>query len=129
MDNSAILLKLNILPGSVVVEAGTGSGSLSCAFSETIKNGHLFTFEFNQQRAEITKQFFHDLGLTNVTSTWRDVVSNGFAVEGVEVNADALFLDVPNPWAALGHAKRALKILGRICCFSPCIEQVQRTAA
>jgi tRNA (adenine57-N1/adenine58-N1)-methyltransferase len=81
MDNSAILLKLNIVPGSIVVEAGTGSGSLSCAFSETIKDkGHLFTFEFNKQRAEITKQFFLDLGLINITSTWRDVVNNGFAV-------------------------------------------------
>lgn len=109
MDNSAILLKLNLLPGSVVVEAGTGSGSLSCAISETIQHGHLFTFEFNQQRAQITKQFFQDLGLTNVTSTWRDVVSEGFAVEGVEVQADALFLDVPNPWAAIHHTKRAIK--------------------
>lgn len=36
MDNSAILLKLNIEPGHIVVEAGTGSGSLSCAFSEVL---------------------------------------------------------------------------------------------
>lgn len=33
MDNSAIVFKLNIIPGSVVIEAGTGSGSLSCAIA------------------------------------------------------------------------------------------------
>lgn len=45
MDNSAIIFKLNLQPGSVVVEAGTGSGSLSCAIAETIgTKGHLYTF-------------------------------------------------------------------------------------
>lgn len=49
MDNSAILLKLNITPGDTVVEAGTGSGSLSCAFSEVLgPTGRLYTFEFNK---------------------------------------------------------------------------------
>lgn len=52
MDNSAIVFKLDLVPGSVVVEAGTGSGSLSCAIAETIgPKGRLYTFEFNQQRA------------------------------------------------------------------------------
>ena len=49
MDNSAIIFKLDIKPGSVVVEAGTGSGSLSYAIAETLKDkGHLYTFEFNK---------------------------------------------------------------------------------
>lgn len=59
MDNSAILLKLNLLPGDIVVEAGTGSGSLSCSLATAIKpNGHLYTFEFNEERARLTKESF-----------------------------------------------------------------------
>lgn len=45
MDNSAIVFKLDLKVGDVVVEAGTGSGSLSCAISEMIGDkGHLYTF-------------------------------------------------------------------------------------
>jgi tRNA (adenine57-N1/adenine58-N1)-methyltransferase len=36
-DISAILFKLNIQPGFIVIEAGTGSGSLSTSFSNVIK--------------------------------------------------------------------------------------------
>ncbi len=79
MDNSAIIFKLDINPGKVVVEAGTGSGSLSCAISESLgESGHLYTFEFNKERAEITKKFFQDLNKANITSNWRDVVQDGF---------------------------------------------------
>lgn len=106
MDNSAILLKLDVEPGHIVVEAGTGSGSLSCAFSEVIGHlGMLYTFEFNKERAEITRNFFENLGKSNVTSTWRDVVNGGFKIEGINFRANALFLDVPNPWCAIHHAK------------------------
>ncbi|GLD47595.1 tRNA (adenine(58)-N(1))-methyltransferase catalytic subunit TRMT61A [Lates japonicus] len=60
-----------------------------------------------------------------VTVRNQDVCKDGFGVTGV---ADAAFLDIPSPWEAVRHAKAAMKKQGgRVCSFSPCIEQVQRT--
>lgn len=60
-----------------------------------------------------------------MTVECRDVCSDGFGVEGI---ANAVFLDIPQPWDAIEASKRALKAVGsRLCCFSPCIEQVQQT--
>ncbi|KAH3854274.1 tRNA (adenine(58)-N(1))-methyltransferase catalytic subunit TRMT61A-like [Dreissena polymorpha] len=126
-DISMITLQLELRPGSVVVESGTGSGSLSHAILRTIApSGHLHTFEFHEQRAELAAEEFKTHGVAeNVTVTHRDVCEAGFQLDHV---ADAVFLDLPKPWLAIASAKQALKLSGgRICSFSPCIEQVQRT--
>jgi tRNA (adenine57-N1/adenine58-N1)-methyltransferase len=55
----------------------------------------------------------------------RDVCKDGF---GMKDCADAVFLDLPSPWEMVHFAKEAIKTTGgRLCSFSPCIEQVQRT--
>ncbi|PWN93831.1 GCD14-domain-containing protein [Acaromyces ingoldii] len=69
----------------------------------------------------------HSRGKT-VSLRHRNVIKDGF---GLEDCADAVFLDVPAPWDAVRHAAKALRrdVACRICCFSPCVEQVLKTVA
>ncbi|CAF1109374.1 unnamed protein product [Didymodactylos carnosus] len=126
-DISLVILELDIKPGSIVIEAGTGSGSLSHSIIRSIKpNGHLHTFEFHELRSNIAKTEFEEHGLADfVTAYHRDVLRDGFLHENI---ADAVFLDLPAPWDAIEHVIKVMKKTGgRLCTFSPCIEQVQRT--
>ena len=55
-DIALIVLRLGLKPGSVVVESGTGSGSLSHSLARTVApNGRLHTFDFHQQRVETAR--------------------------------------------------------------------------
>lgn len=54
-DISMILTHLYINTKSRVVEAGSGSGSLSTHFSHKLSQGHLYTFEFHKERFEQVK--------------------------------------------------------------------------
>lgn len=90
---------------------GTGSGSVSHAIIRTVApTGHLHTVEFHQQRAEKAREEFREHRLSRwVTVRNQDVCRSGFGVSHV---ADAVFLDIPSPWEAVGHAWDALKVEG-----------------
>ncbi|KAI1298447.1 tRNA (adenine(58)-N(1))-methyltransferase catalytic subunit TRMT61A [Halotydeus destructor] len=128
-DISLITQQLELRPGSVVIEAGTGSGSLTHCMARTVApHGHIWTFDFHEIRVIEARKEFESHGLSDVvTVNQRDVCQTGFPTE-LTNKIDALFLDLPHPWEAIEIAKKMLKKNGRICCFSPCVEQVQKTA-
>lgn len=126
-DIALIVQMLKIGPGSVVIESGTGSGSMTHSLARAVgSTGRVCTFEFHPQRAEMAKQEFAKHGLSWVQVEHRDVCSNGFP-EGI--GADVVFLDLPEPWQVVPMLHKSVRRnrTVRICCFSPCIEQVQKT--
>lgn len=153
-DISVILHQLDLKPGSkgkmwppvslnsgmsrssiflfifAVIECGTGSGSLSHSLIRTISpDGHLYTFDFHQSRLDAALAEFRRHRVDRyVTAARKDACHEGFGDEMADA-VDAVFLDLPHPWDAIGHAKKCLRRStgGRLCSFSPCIEQVQKT--
>lgn len=144
-DSSYIMQRMNCGPTTRVIEAGTGSGSFSHAFARSVS--HLFSYEFHEVRYQQALKEFEHHGLINrdktVTLTQRDVCANGFAIrpdditshkfgeieEQLSINANAIFLDLPAPWDAIPHLEGVISKDEKVslCCFSPCIEQVDKT--
>ncbi|KAF7727861.1 tRNA (adenine(58)-N(1))-methyltransferase catalytic subunit trmt61a [Apophysomyces ossiformis] len=111
-DISFISTQLDMKPGARVIESGTGSGSFSHSIARTIApTGKLFSFEYHEERARLAAQEFQEHGLGDI------------------IQIEQLFLDLPAPWEAVASAKAAFKQhrTGKICCFSPCIEQVAKS--
>ncbi|KAL8292158.1 hypothetical protein RQP46_001624 [Phenoliferia psychrophenolica] len=129
-DIAFITSFLDIKAGSKVIEAGTGSGSFSHSLVRTVgKTGKVYSFEFHEDRFNKAKEEFSAHGLDEIIQIkHQNVYRDGFEVVDL---VDSVFLDVPAPWEALAHAKTALRkdLQSRICCFSPCIEQVIRTVS
>ena len=135
-DISIIMTLLNISQSSVIYESGTGSGCLSVNMSSVLSkgSGHLYTFEFNKERAEKLKDLFKFLNLDKkITITHRDVIQDGFQLDDENVEnpshkkCGSMFIDLPSPWLAIKHAKKVLNSGAYFVSFSPCIEQVNQT--
>ncbi|GJN37073.1 hypothetical protein PR202_gb25994 [Eleusine coracana subsp. coracana] len=126
-DISLVVSYLELVPGCVVLESGTGSGSLTTSLARSVApHGRVHTFDFHEQRAASAREDFERNGLSSlITVNVRDIQGEGFPEEHRGA-ADAVFLDLPQPWLAIPSVSLMLKQDGVLCSFSPCIEQVQR---
>lgn len=50
---------LDVKPGDVVVESGTGSGSMTISLARAVyPSGHVYTYEYNTVRAKMAAEEF-----------------------------------------------------------------------
>lgn len=116
-----ILLKMSIGPGCHIVEAGTGSGALTTALAFAIRpNGRVYSYDSRANMTKLAAKNLDSLALSDYVELRQRDIRHGFD----EKDANALFLDVREPWKYLEQAWEALECGGFFGSIVPTVNQV-----
>ena len=130
-DLGLIIVYGDIHPGAKVLEAGTGSASMTLALSRAVgPAGQVVSYEVREDH--------HAQAVENIQAWYSGSEGKpenldlriGDIFEGVpEKGFDRMVLDLPEPWHAIGTATESLRPGGIICCYLPTVPQVQNIVA
>lgn len=125
-DLGPILVYADIAPGSVVLEAGTGSGALTLGLLRAVgSTGRVVSVERRDDHADHAKK---------TISRWLGGIPDNLDLrvgeveeQILEVRPDRIVLDVPEPWHSVEPATRGLGGGGVFCAYVPTVPQLQQT--
>ena len=123
-DMGTILVNADIRPGDRVLEAGTGTGSLTILLARAVgPAGLVVSYEVRPEFMSAAQEAIAEaLGeATNVRLVEADVCT-----ARLDVDVDRVCLDLPEPWQAVAAAAAALRPGGIAFAHCPNVTQVQR---
>jgi tRNA (adenine57-N1/adenine58-N1)-methyltransferase len=125
-DIGYLLFQTGVKTGSRVVEAGTGSGALTCALATAVKpSGTVYSYEIRPEFQKVAASNIDRAGLMPFVE-----LKLGDVTERIdEEDIDAVVLDLATPWLVIPKAHRTLTGGGVLASFSPTIEQVMKTVS
>jgi tRNA (adenine57-N1/adenine58-N1)-methyltransferase len=104
-ESGYVLLKMNILPGSRVIEAGTGSGAMTIALARGVMpSGRVYSYDRRQDMIDLATRNLSRVGVLDLVDLKCQGIAEGFD----EKEVDALFMDVREPQLYVGRVKEAL---------------------
>jgi tRNA (adenine57-N1/adenine58-N1)-methyltransferase len=120
-DIGLIVMFSGIGPGSIVVEAGTGTGAMTTALAHYVKpDGKVYSYEIREEFKRTAEKNLRRAGLIDFVELKSKDITTGID----ENNVDSVILDLAIPWVVVPIAYAALKTSGTIVSFSPTIDQV-----
>jgi len=124
-DAGLIVIYSGIGPGSIVIEAGCGSGALTSILGNYVKpSGHVYSYDIREKSLKRAKKNIIKANLQDViTIQYGDIIEDIYEYRDI----DAIILDIATPWKAVEKVKTYLKLSGILVSFSPTIEQVKKT--
>ncbi|MEN2995934.1 tRNA (adenine57-N1/adenine58-N1)-methyltransferase [Acetomicrobium thermoterrenum DSM 13490] len=118
-----ILLQLDVKPGARVLECGTGSGGMTSVFAHFVGDeGRVYSYDERGEFVELARRNCKRWKVDHRVEFKTRNISEGFD----EVNVDALFLDLPDPWNYLNQARNALALGRRMGALLPTFNQIER---
>ena len=126
-DAAHIVAFADIFPGARVLEAGAGSGALSCWLLRAAGDGGLVVSyerraDFAEVAARNVEKFF-----SGPHPAWRLTVGDLADAEPAAEPYDRVVLDMLAPWEHAGTAGRLLIPGGLVCCYVATTTQLSRT--
>jgi len=122
-DIGYMVLSLGIHSGSMVLEAGTGSGAATMVVASIVKpSGRVFSCDVNEDSIRIARRNLERAGLIDYVELIHGDVKN------IAFNTifDAAVVDIPDPWDALGKIVGFLKPSARVCVVVPTMNQLEK---
>lgn len=123
-DTAAMITWADVGPGMTVVEAGTGSGSLTMAAARAVgPSGSVISVERRDDHSRHAQRLVRALG-DRVPDVIEFRVGEVVDVVG-RVRPDRVLLDIPEPWDVVPIAAQRLPGGGTFACYLPTVPQVQ----
>lgn len=123
-DSGFIIQHLNFGPGATVVECGTGSGGLTSVFAHFVGDeGRVISYDRREEFSRLARSNLERWGVAHRVELKVRDISEGFDERG----ADAVFLDVRDPWNYICHAHAALASGHRLGILVPTFNQIAQT--
>lgn len=124
-DQAMIVTLADVAPGVTVVEAGAGSGALTCALLRAVgPSGRVVSFEARDDHADIAERNVADR-FGGPPANWE--LRRGDVVDGLAgTRCDRVVLDLLEPDVVVPAAAKALHPGGILCSYTPTVTQVVR---
>jgi tRNA (adenine57-N1/adenine58-N1)-methyltransferase len=130
-DAAQIVHEGDIFPGARVLEAGAGSGALTCSLLRAVgPHGRVISYEVRADHAEHARRNVETF-FGGVPDNWRlvldDVGEAGADAELADGSVDRVVLDMLAPWEVLDTVARVLVAGGVLIVYLATVTQLSKT--
>jgi tRNA (adenine57-N1/adenine58-N1)-methyltransferase len=126
-DAAQIVLEGDIFPGARVLEAGAGSGALTCSLLRAVgPDGRVISYEVRDDHAEHARRNVETFS-GGVPANWQLVLSDVVDTDLADGSVDRVVLDMLAPWEVLDTVARVLVAGGVLMVYLATVTQLSKT--